>query len=46
MASISTRQFRQKGTVPHGFDIQDHTEESRAAVRQAMAWVPRALGRP
>jgi acetyl esterase/lipase len=23
----------------HGFDNQDHTEESRAAVRQAMTWV-------
>jgi acetyl esterase/lipase len=28
----------------HGFDNQDHTEESRAAVRQAMDWVTGVLG--
>ena len=30
----------------HGFDLHDPTEESCAAVRQATAWVARALGRP
>jgi hypothetical protein len=27
----------------HGFDMLDHDEESRAAVRQAMTWVVTAL---
>jgi hypothetical protein len=27
----------------HSFDILDHTEQSRAAVQQAMGWVRAAL---
>lgn len=29
----------------HGFDMLDHTENSRAAVSQAMTWVVTALRR-